>query len=61
MRVWIPALAQWVKDLALTTSCGVGPRYSWDAVLLWLWLRLGAAVPFQPLAWELPYATSELL
>ena len=37
----IPGLAQWVKDLAL----------------LWLWCRLAATAPIQPLAWELPYAT----
>ena len=36
----IPGLAQWVKDL----------------VLPWLWRRLAAAAPIQPLAWELPYA-----
>ena len=36
----IPGLTQWVKDLAL----------------LWLWHRLAAAAPIQPLAWELPYA-----
>ena len=35
----IPGLAQWVKDLAL----------------LWLWRRLAATAPIQPLAWELPY------
>ena len=28
---------------------------------LWLWLWLAAVVPIQPLAWELPYATSVAL
>ena len=37
--------AQWVKDLALQ----------------WLWHRLAAAAPIQPLAWELPYATGVAL
>ena len=37
----VPALAQWVNDLAL----------------LWLWRRLAATAPIRPLAWELPYAT----
>ena len=41
----IPGLAQWVKDRAL----------------LWLWHRLAAAAPIQPLAWELPYATGVAL
>ena len=36
----VPALAQWVNDPAL----------------LWLWRRLVAAAPIQPLAWEPPYA-----
>ena len=37
----VPGLAQWVKEPAL----------------LWLWHRLAAAAPMQPLVWELPYAT----
>ena len=41
----IPGLAQWVKDPAL----------------LWLWCRLAATAPIQPLAWELPYAAGVAL
>ena len=41
----IPALAQWVKDLAL----------------LWLWSRLAATAPIRPLAWEPPYAAGVAL
>ena len=41
----ISGLAQWVKNLA------------W----LWLWGRLAAAAPIQPLAWELPYASGVAL
>ena len=41
----IPGLAQWVKDLAL----------------LRLWCRLAAEALFQPLAWELPYASGAAL
>ena len=40
-----PGLTQWFKDL----------------VLLWLWYRLTAAAPVQPLAWELLYATRAAL
>ena len=29
--------------------------------MLWLWCRLAAAAPIQPLAWELPYATDTAL
>ena len=32
----IPGLAQWVKDLALLMSCGVGRRCGSDPALLWL-------------------------
>ena len=32
-----------------------------DPVLLWLGLRLAAAAPIWPLAWELPYATGAAL
>ena len=41
----IPGLAQWVKDPAL----------------LWLWRRLAATAPIQPLAWEPPYAVGAAL
>ena len=50
-----PSLSQWVKDLALL-SCGVGHRHSSDLALLWLWCRLAAVAPIQPLAWELSNA-----
>ena len=36
--------------------CGVGSRRGSDPVLLWLWRRLVATAPIQPLAWEPPYA-----
>ena len=41
----VPGLAQWVKDLALP----------------WLWCRLSATAPIQPLAWEPLYATGVAL
>ena len=41
----IPALAQWVKDLAL----------------LWLWCRLAAVALIRPLAWEPPQAAGTTL
>ena len=37
-------------------SCGVGHRYSWDPVLLWLRCRLAATALIRPTTWELPYA-----
>jgi len=42
-------------------SCGVGHRCGSDLVLLWLWCRLVATAPIQPLAWETPYATGAAL
>ena len=41
----IPGPAQWVKD----------------PTLLWLWCRLAAEAPIQPLAWEPPHATGTAL
>ena len=38
-------------------SCGIGHRHGSDPTLLWLWCRLVASAPIQPLAWEPPYAT----
>ena len=38
-------------------SCGVGCRHGLDPVWLWLWCRLAAVAPIQPLACEPPYAT----
>ena len=37
-------------------SCGIGRRRGSDLVLLWMWCKLAAAAPIQPLAWEPPYA-----
>ena len=36
-------------------SCGEGCRCSSDPILLWLWCRLAAVAPIQPLSLELPY------
>ena len=57
----IPGLAQWVKDLAVALSCGLGCTPGSDPMLLWLWRRPVAAALIQPLAWELPYATGTAL
>ena len=32
-----------------------------DLTLLWLWHRLAATVPIQPLAWELPWVAGVAL
>ena len=53
----IPGLSQWVKDLVLPVSCGVGHLHSLDSALLWLWHRLA----IRPLAWESPYAEGAVL
>ena len=57
----IPGLNQWVKDPALTESCGAGCRHGSNPELLWLWCRPAAVAPIRPLAWELPYAVSAAL
>ena len=57
----IPGLAQWVKDLAVAVSCGVGRRHGLDPALLWLWRSPAATAPIRPLAWEPPYAAAAAL
>ena len=42
-------------------SYGTGRRLSLDPELLWLWRRLEAIAPIQPLAWTRPYATGAAL
>ena len=42
-------------------SCGVGCRHSLDLLLLWLWRRLAAVAPIQPLVWEPPDAAGVTL
>ena len=42
-------------------SCGVGNQCTSDPGLLWLWCKLAAAAPIGALAWELPYASGEVL
>ena len=45
----LPHAAAWSEDVAQI----------WP--LPWLWHRLAAAAPIQPLTWELPYAACETL
>ena len=42
-------------------SCGAGHRPGSDLMLLWLWYRLAAKAPTQPLAWVSPYAVGAAL
>ena len=42
-------------------GCGVGHRQGLDPALLWLWCRLAATAPIQPLDWEPPDAMSAAL
>ena len=57
----IPDLTQWIMDPALPQATAVGLRCSSDLALLWLWYRLVATAPIQPLAWEPPYAVGVAL
>ena len=40
-------------------SCSVGHRQGLDLVVVWLWYRLAAVAPIQPLALEFPYVAGE--
>ena len=51
----IADLIQWVKGSTVALSCGVGCRCGSDVALLWLWCRLAAVGPMQPLTQELSY------
>ena len=42
-------------------SWGVVCRYGSDLALLWLWCRLTAEAPIQPLAWEPPHIVGAAL
>ena len=44
----IPGLDQWVKDLAVATSCGIGLRCGSDSVLLRLQCRPAVWLQFDP-------------
>ena len=57
----IPGLSQWVKDLAVAMSCGVGHRHSSYLVLLCLWCRPVATASIQPLAWKPLHAAGAAL
>ena len=57
----IPGLVQWVKDLGIAMSCGVGHRFGSDSVLLWLWCRPASCSSDSALAWKFPYAASAAL
>ena len=54
-----PHSVGWGSGVAM--SCGVCCRQGSDPTLLWLWYRQAAAVPIQPLVWELPYDTGAAL
>ena len=57
----IPGLSQWVKDLAVVVSYGVGCRRGSDLAWLWLWHRLAVAAPIRLLVWEPQYALGAVL
>ena len=49
------------SESGVAVSYGVDHRCGSDPELLWLWHRLAAVAPIQPLAWELPYAAGVAL
>ena len=63
MQGLIPGFVQWVgiqrcPELWHRLKMQLG---SLDPMLLWLWCRLEAVAPIQPLAWEPPYAAGAAL
>ena len=63
MRTWVQSLASLsgLRIYTIAMSCSVHRRCSLDPALLWLWCRLAATAPIQPLAWEPPCAMSVAL
>ena len=59
MRMWVQSLTSF-SGLRIWHG-HIGHRCSLDLALLWLWRRLPAAAPVQPLAQELPYAAGAAL
>ena len=57
----IPALAQWVKDLALLCELWCGSQTRLGSQLLWLWGRPAAIALIRPLAWDPPCALGAAL
>ena len=62
MRMWVQSLASLSGlRIGISVSCGVGRKQGLDPMVSWLWCRLAAAAPFQPLPWELVYAAGAAL
>ena len=62
MRLWVQSLSL-LSGLRIWPCCELWWRSQKgsDLALLWLWCRLAAAAPIQPLAWEPPYAVGAAL
>ena len=59
LQVQWPCSEGWGSGIAM--GCGVGHRHGSESTLLWLWNRLAATAPIQPLAWAPPYAAGAAL
>ena len=62
--MWVQPLAplsELRSSIACCDSWYRGHRQGLDPTLLWLWNRLVATAPIQPLAWKLPYALGAAL
>ena len=45
-----------VAQIPCCCGCSIDRRGGSELALLWLWCRLAAEAPIQPLTWESPYA-----
>ena len=57
----VPSLTSVHWGSGVAVSCGAGCRHSLDPTWLWLWCRLAAAAPIQPLTWDSSHAMGEAL
>ena len=60
MRMWVRSLAL-LSGLKIWGCCELWCTCRRGSDLMWLWCRPAAVALIQPLAWELPYASSAAL
>ena len=59
LRIQLVSMRMLVPSLILLS--GLRIQHCSDLALLWLWCRLAAIAPIQPLGWEFPYAAGAAL
>ena len=61
LRTRLVRMTMWVQFLALLSGLRIRRCHELQCRLLWLWRRLAAIAPIQPLPWEPSYASGAVL